>query len=169
MARREPLSAAMLTLAELTSRHAQPGRVTWIGVRPARRAPMETCGAAEVRLDGLDGDRRTRPGKRAVTLVQAEHLPVIAALAGLEQLEPALLRRNVAVAGLNLAGLKGRRFRLGTATLRGTGPCAPCARMEAALGHGGYAAMRGHGGLCAEVLEPGRVALDDAVIPLDGA
>jgi MOSC domain-containing protein YiiM len=40
--------------------------------------------------------------------------------------------------------------------------------MEEALGHGGYAAMRGHGGLCAEVVEPGFVRLDDAVMPLDG-
>jgi MOSC domain-containing protein YiiM len=157
----------MLTLAALTARYAQPGRVVWIGVRPARRAAMAAVSSAAIGLEGLAGDRRTRPGKRAVTLIQAEHLPAIAALAGLETVDPALLRRNVMVAGLNLAGLKGRAFRLGTAILRGTGPCAPCARMEEALGHGGYAAMRGHGGLCAEVVDPGAVGLGDTVIPLD--
>ena len=158
----------MLTLADLTARHAKPGHVTWIGVRPARRAPPEAVEAAAIRLEGLEGDRRARPGKRALTLIQAEHLPVIAALAGLDHVDPAMLRRNVAVGGLNLAGLKGRFFRLGTAILRGTGPCAPCARMEEALGHGGYAAMRGHGGLCAEVVEPGTVRRGDTVMPLDG-
>jgi MOSC domain-containing protein YiiM len=158
----------MLTLAELTARHARPGHVSWIGIRPARRAPVEAVEAATIRLEGLEGDRRTQPGKRAVTLIQAEHLPVIAALAGLDNVDPSALRRNVVVGGLNLAGLKGRLFRLGMAILRGTGPCAPCARMEEALGHGGYAAMRGHGGLCAEVVEPGFVRLDDAVMPLDG-
>ena len=110
---------------------------------------------------------RARPGKRAVTLVQWEHLPAIAALAGLDHLDPGLLRRNIAVAGFNLSGLRGREFRLGTATLMGTGACAPCSRMEAALGQGGYAAMRGHGGITAEVLAPGNVTLGDILEPLD--
>lgn len=155
----------MLTLAEVTARHAQPGRVTWIGLRPARGAPVVAVEAAEITAAGLAGDRRTRTGPRAVTLLQAEHLAVIAALAGLDAVDPAVLRRNVVVAGLNLLGLRDRRFRLGTALLLGTGPCAPCTRMEAALGHGGYAAMRGHGGLTAAVLEAGRVAIGDAVVP----
>lgn len=155
------------SLADLVNGWAQPGVVTWLGVRPARLAPVVAIAAAEIGAAGLAGDRRERPGKRAVTLLQAEHLPVIAALCGRGSVEPELLRRNVVVAGINLLGLRARRFRLGGAVLEGTGLCAPCSRMEAALGRGGYAAVRGHGGVCAAVVEPGRVAVGDALTPLD--
>jgi MOSC domain-containing protein YiiM len=155
------------SLASLVNGWARTGAVVWLGVRPARRVAMEAVDAAEIGPAGLAGDHRTEPGKRAVTLLQAEHLPVIAALAALGSVDPALLRRNVVVAGINLLGLRARRFRLGTAVLEGTGPCAPCSRMEEALGRGGYAAVRGHGGICAQVIASGRAARGDALTPLD--
>ncbi|MEM9139946.1 MAG: MOSC domain-containing protein [Pseudomonadota bacterium] len=156
-------------LATLTSTHARPGTVQWIGVRPARRVPVRRVGAAEITLHGLADDRRERPGKRAVTLIQWEHLAVIAALVGRDEIDPALLRRNVAIAGANLLGLRKTRFRLGEAVLQGTGLCAPCSRMEDALGSGGYTAVRGHGGITAEVLEPGRISEGDLLAPVDAA
>lgn len=162
-----PPGAEATPLGRLIARNAQAGRVVWIGLRPARRAPMRAVEAAAVALRGLEGDRRESPGKRAVTLIQAEHLPVIAAFLGRETLPPELLRRNIVVAGLNLLGLRGRRFRLGSAVLEGSGLCAPCSRMEETLGFGGYAAVRGHGGITASVVEPGRVAPGDAVAPLE--
>ena len=106
---------------------------------------------------------------RAVTLIQAEHLPAIAALAGLDRVDPADLRRNLAVSGINLAALRGQRFRVGSAVLKGVENCAPCSRMEEVLGRGGYNAMRGHGGITAIVLEEGDVSLGDAVEALPGA
>ncbi len=95
-------------------------------------------------------------------MIQAEHLPVIAALAGLKILQPAQLRRNFAVSGINLAALRKAKLQIGSAVLRVTGPCPACSRMEEVLGHGGYNEMRGHGGCYAEVVEPGRVALGDS-------
>ncbi|KIC19377.1 MULTISPECIES: MOSC domain-containing protein [unclassified Leisingera] len=148
--------------AEMLKRHAAPGRVAWIGVRPGRREEVLTPDSSELGSAGFTGDH-AKAGKRAVTLIQAEHLPVIAALAGLETVTPAQLRRNLVISGINLAALRKASLRVGSAVLRVTGPCPPCSRMEEVLGHGGYNAMRGHGGWYAEVLEPGRVALGDRV------
>ncbi|PRY95259.1 MOSC domain-containing protein [Hasllibacter halocynthiae] len=151
------------TLAELTSAFPRAGRVEAILLRPERRAEPIRADAATLREDGLEGDH-ARPGKRAVTLIQAEHLPVISALAGREA-TPEALRRNLVVAGLNLAACRGRRLRVGGSVVTITGPCAPCSRMEEALGEGGYNAVRGHGGWYAEVDAPGRIAVGDAVLP----
>jgi hypothetical protein len=101
------------TIADLTARFPRPGTVTWIGIRPERKAPLVPASSVEITPHGLAGDHRNRPGKRAVTLIQAEHLSVIASLAGFETLDPALLRRNIVVSGINLVALRNRTFRIG--------------------------------------------------------
>jgi MOSC domain-containing protein YiiM len=153
------------TLREMMGRHAQAGRIAWIGLRPGRRAAMIAVPSAEIGPGGLDGDHG-RPGKRAVTLVQGEHLRAIGAYLGHGPVAAETLRRNIVVEGLNLAALNGWTVAAGGAVLRITGICAPCSRMEEALGHGGYNAVRGHGGWCADVAAPGRVAVGDRVAPL---
>lgn len=150
-------------LEDLLARFPRQGRVAWIGVRPMRRADVKALQRAQITENGIEGDHRNQPGKRAVTLIQAEHLTAIAALVGATDIDPALLRRNIVVSGINLLALRKRRFRIGTAVLEGTGPCAPCSRMEEALGPGGYNAVRGHGGITAQVIEPGAIAIGDAV------
>jgi MOSC domain-containing protein YiiM len=142
-------------MAELTARFPRPGRLEWIGLRPARREPVEAVAEAEIGEHGLLGDHAPG-GRRAVTLIQAEHLAVVAALTG-APVSPDALRRNLVVSGLNLAALRHRRLRIGAATVEITGPCPPCSRMEEALGTGGYNAVRGHGGWYAAVV--GRGAL----------
>jgi MOSC domain-containing protein YiiM len=153
------------TLRQLMARHAGAGRLEWIGLRPAREVPVAEVERVLARAGhGLDGDRyASRDGKRQVTIVQAEHLPVIAMLVRRDALAPALLRRNLVVSGISVLALKNQRFRIGAALFEGTGPCEPCSKMEAALGAGGYNAMRGHGGICARVLADGEIALGDAV------
>ena len=152
-------------LYRLMSAFPRAGTVRWIGLRPKRDVPMRAVETVDaVAGAGLVGDRYAGGnGKRGITLIQAEHLPAIAALAGLERVAPATLRRNVLVSGIPLIALKGRRFRIGGAVFEGTDPCDPCSRMEAALGPGGYNAMRGHGGLCARILEGGRFGVGDAL------
>lgn len=154
----------METLATLTARHARNGHVDWIGLRPVRLGNIAAVDVAQLSEAGLEGDH-ARPGKRALTLIQAEHLSVIAALAGVEGLAPETLRRNLVVSRLNLQALRGKRLWIGDALVEITTPCAPCSRMEAALGPGGYNAMRGHGGWCATVLETGLIRVGDAVRP----
>ena len=156
-------------LGELMARFPRPGRVEWLGVRPAREAPVESREWVEaVAVYGLVGDRYAGGrGKRGVTLLLAEHRQAIAALAGLSAVEPEWLRRNVVVSGVPVIAFKARRFRIGEVLLEGTGPCDPCSKMEAALGPGGYNAMRGHGGLCARIVEGGRMRLGDAVVAVD--
>ena len=158
-------------LGKLMANLPRAGRLDWIGVRPRRDVAMRALDDVVAQAGGgLSGDRYTGgSGKRGVTLIQAEHLPVIAALAGLDAVPPALLRRNLVVSGLPLVALKGRRFRIGEVVLEGTDSCDPCSRMEAALGPGGYNAMRGHGGLCARIVEGGRFAIGDAVVPIADA
>ena len=144
----------------------QRGRVRWIGVRPARNQAMIELERVElVAGSGLAGDRFSAgaDNPRQVTLIQYEHLAVIAACVGRDSVPPALLRRNITVSGINLLALKDKRFRLGSALLEFSGLCHPCSKMEGALGAGGYNALRGHGGITARVLESGAVMLGDAV------
>ncbi|MFD0738706.1 MOSC domain-containing protein [Lysobacter koreensis] len=152
-------------LGQLMATLPQVGRVEWIGLRPQRGVQMDEVDAATaVTGAGLVGDRyKGGSGKRGVTLIQAEHLPVIAALAGREPMPASLFRRNLVVSGVPLVALKGRRFRVGEVLLEGTDPCDPCSLMEKAIGAGGYNAMRGHGGLCARIVEGGTLRVGDAV------
>jgi MOSC domain-containing protein YiiM len=155
-------------LDSLLARFPRAGSVEWIGLRPRYRAPVEAMQIAHaVAGFGLTGDHSAirGGGKRQVTLIQAEHLTAMAAMLRRDAIDPALLRRNIVVAGINLLALRDREFRIGNAVLLGTGPCAPCSRMEEALGHGGLSAMRGHGGITAIVVASGSIHLGDAVEP----
>jgi MOSC domain-containing protein YiiM len=157
------------SLASLFAAPVRPGKITWIGLRPARRTPPAVVDTAlAVPGQGLEGDRYAsrNGGKRQVTLIQAEHLAAIASYLGVERIDPALLRRNIVTQGINLLALKGKRFRIGAAVFAYSGECHPCSRMEEHLGTGGYNAVRGHGGITAQVLEGGEIHTGDAIAAL---
>lgn len=153
-------------LEKLVATFPHRGRVEWIGIRPERRAPLISRESVEAVAGlGLSGDHyatRTN-GKRQVTLIQAEHLEVVAQLLGITGVAAESVRRNIVVSGINLLALRQRRFSVGSVLLEGAGPCAPCSRMEEVLGPGGYNAMRGHGGIVCRVLDGGEIRLGDAV------
>jgi MOSC domain-containing protein YiiM len=144
------------------------GRLEWIGLRPGHRKPIQAVTQVEAFAgQGLIGDRAgARPGsKRQVTLIQAEHLPIIATFIGSLEVRPELLRRNLVISGINLCALVNKQFSVGQVLLAGTGYCHPCARMEEAPGTGGYNAMRGHGGFTAQILISGEIRVGDTVRP----
>jgi MOSC domain-containing protein YiiM len=160
-----PLAPAS-PLRSLLDRFPRPGRLEWIGLRPARLAPPRPVDAVEALAGrGLAGDRYAggAGGRRQVTLIQREHLAVIGALLGGGAVDPALLRRNLVVSGINLLALHDRLFEIGGVVFEGAGVCEPCSRMEAALGAGGCNAMRGHGGIVARVIAGGVLRVGDAV------
>lgn len=157
----------MQTIAELKSQFIQSGTVDWIGISAERNSDIQVVQSVEVRMPtGIVGDHHAMRGnsKRQVTLIQAEHLDVVASLLGWESVGPELVRRNVVVRGINLLALRDREFVIGTVILRGSGLCVPCSRMERNLGRGGYNAMRGHGGINAVVVQAGLMAVGDAVV-----
>ena len=160
----------MSSLRDLLGTLPQRGRVEWIGVRPSRTEPMHIIEAAQLEVGGgIVGDRfsGTAESKRQVTLIQAEHLKVMATLLGCETVDAALLRRNIVVSGINLLALQRARFAVGEVVLEGTGQCHPCSRMEGALGAGGFNAMRGHGGVTARIVKAGQIRVGDAVFLIE--
>ena len=165
-------------LRELVSQWPHAGRLEAIVLRPARGQPARPVPQAVALAGrGLEGDRSAAKamavpggGKRQVTLIQAEHLPLLARWTGRDTVDATLLRRNLVVAGLNLLSARSPfanqtvHLHLGDeVVLELTGPCDPCSKMEAVLGTGGYNALRGHGGLTARVLHGGLLRVGDAV------
>ena len=157
----------MPSLRERLADVPQRGRLIWIGVRPGHGAPMvaldEATAIAERGL-ALDRVAGAGGGRRQVTLVQAEHLPIVAGFLGRAAIEPTEVRRNLVVAGINLTSLNNLRFAIGDdVILIGTGPCAPCAKLDDLIAPGAFQAMRGHGGLTARVERGGTIRLGDTV------
>ena len=155
------------TLANLRSTSTQSGKLVWIGIRPARHEAMIVPSSARLITDsGIESDHSaTQTGKkRQITLIQSEHLPVIATLTNKTLINPKQLRRNLVIAGINVLSLKDQIFTIGNCILEGTGPCHPCSRMEETLGTGGYNAMRGHGGITEKVIAGGIVSIEDEVL-----
>jgi MOSC domain-containing protein YiiM len=152
----------------LFDNYVKNGSIEWIGIRTASNIPMKILETAIILPTGIEGDRASKNSplnKRQVTIIQKEHLDAVATFLNLEKLDPALLRRNIVVKGINLYSLKNRKFKLGEAVLEMTGFCYPCGKMEKKLGKGGFNAMRGHGGITCKVLSPGEIKVGDFLVP----
>ena len=145
-------------MRKLVDQGCQTGRVERIVVRPVRRDPAQEVGSWTL---GAGQDHGKNP-KRAVTLIQSEHIETIQSIVG-KTFDYSLLRRNILTSGINLMALEGRRFRVGEVILEATECCDPCARMEELLGVGGYVSMLGMGGLCAKIISEGTIHTGDEI------
>jgi MOSC domain-containing protein YiiM len=149
------------------ARDLPPGELCWIGLRPQRRAEVQAVARCRALAGlGLEGDHRAdkTPGSgRQVTVISAEFIRQTAHFLGRDGIDPALLRRNLVVSGINLNALRHQCFTIGDVLLEAGALCHPCSRMEQALGPGAVAAMLGHGGLCCRILRGGELRLGDAV------
>ncbi|TKX75522.1 MOSC domain-containing protein [Halorubrum sp. GN11_10-6_MGM] len=150
---------------------AGPGAVDALVTAPESGAPPVRRDAVAIRPDGVEGDRyRSGDGHFqldgcAVTLVAAEALDAVREETGIDVRE-GRHRRNVVVDGFGagMDALLGATVAVGDALLRPTRRRPPCARVEELAGEGGLAsALRNRGGLCCDVVEPGRVAVGDPV------
>ncbi len=156
----------MPTVNELLQTLPQIGTLDWIGIRPARNIEMEVREQAYLEPGkGITEDRFKGKlnSKRQVTIIQKEHLAVIAGLLHVNLISATLLRRNLVFSGINVLALKDQYFCVGDVILKGTGLCHPCSKMEKVFGSGGYNAIRGHGGITAKVITSGHIYLFDEV------
>ena len=135
-------------------------------------APVERVRALAGR--GLEGeyhfvaDGDAEPGA-AITLIAEEALDGLRADTGID-LTHAASRRNVLTRGIDLNALVGRRFRVGAVECQGIELCEPC--LNLARMNDNFGVLRGlvhRGGLRADVLSDGEIALGDPIAPGDSA
>jgi len=132
------------------------------GVRGDLPEPVERVRATAGH--GLDGDYHAGvDGNVALTLIAEEALDGLLADTGLD-VSHAETRRNVLTRGVDLNALVGRRFRVGDVECEGVELCEPCRRLTRLVGE--FGVLRGlvhRGGLRADVLTDGEIAVGDAI------
>lgn len=176
----QPIEVSVLAPLELppmapVDRDPGTGRVEAIAVAAEAEAPMVGMKrVTAVAGAGLVGDRyvdgrgtfsRRGGGGRDLTLIEVE------ALAELSErgvaLDPLDARRNLVVAGIDLDALIGRRFRVGEVECRGARRCEPCAHLERLTSPGALRGLVHRGGLRADLLSSGEIAVGDEISALE--
>jgi len=135
------------------------GVVEGINIGPSHAlAPVDFVRA--VAGCGLEGDRHFRAeGQRpggAITLVEAEALDDVG-LAGAQS------RRQVVVRGVRLNDLVGKRFLVGSVECLGVELCEPCLHLEQLTRPGMIDDLTHRGGLNADILTTGTIAVGDEI------
>ncbi|MDP8950935.1 MAG: MOSC domain-containing protein [Actinomycetota bacterium] len=142
-----------------------------IYITPEGSAAMERV--EEVRTIegcGIEGDRYcegtgfwTRYGDVCeVTLIEAEDLDYIQNELGIG-VKNGEHRRNIITSGIRLGDLRRKRFRIGEAVLEYDRPRPPCRHVQDLSEPGMTRALKGRGGICARVVEGGRIRAEDAI------
>ena len=145
------------------------GRLERLWIKRFHRGPMDAVERATLRAGrGLVGNA-DQGGRRQVTIIARRRWDgVNEALA--DDVDPALRRANLLVAGIDLDRTRGRTLRVGSCRLLIRGETRPCEQMDAARpGLRGALQPAWAGGAFAEVLDNGEIAVGDAVAWADPA
>lgn len=145
------------------------GRVEQINIGPERELPAPVERVRALAGKGLEGNRYfydEAPPGRALTLIAAEALEAFQTETGIPLLA-AESRRNVLTRGIDLNALVGRRFRVGEVECLGTELCEPCGHLESVTYPGVVKGMVHRGGLNADILTDGEIAVGDPVTAAD--
>lgn len=145
----------------------QTGSVVSIHVAPEAGAPASSLQRVRaIPGSGLEGDRHTTgkgtfpsgPPGSALTLIEAEVC---------ESFDPPLTpgehRRNLVTRGIDLNALVGHEFTIGGVQCRGMRLCEPCTVVEGYATRPVLRALVHRGGLRADILSEGEIAVGDRV------
>ncbi len=148
------------------------GWVYAIYIAEAAGARMQSQERATAKAGhGLEGDRyclnvgsfsRWPDSGRAVTFVAREVIDAVNAQFGID-LTGGRTRRNIVTDQVDLPLLNGRKFRIGGALFRGSRVAAPCKYLERLTEPRVFEALKGRGGLRADILESGEIQVGDSI------
>jgi MOSC domain-containing protein YiiM len=140
-----------------------PGSVERIHIAGVESELPTPVDSVEVTEDGVVGDRYDKA--RDLTLIEAEALEGLLEDTGIE-LSPAEVRRQVLTRGIRLNDLVGERFTVGEVECVGQELCEPCNHLQGLTYPGVLRGLVHRGGLRADVVSGGRIAVGDSVAPL---
>ena len=132
---------------------------------PLVEVPRIECVAGR----GIRGDRfydYRDSYKGQITFFSFEVFEKLALHFGLTDKSPGAARRNVIMSGVELNDLIGEEFSIQGVRLRGTAHCKPCYWMDHAIAPGAEEFLQGNGGLRAQILSDGVIAVGDAQLVL---
>ena len=152
--------------------------VEGIYIAPEPEAPTRSVDTVQaVAGRGLEGDRYyagdgtysdvPEPG-RDITLIEAEAIEGLARDDGID-LAAGEARRNVVTRGIGLNELVGRRFLVGPVECVGRELCDPCSHLQKLTRPGVLKGLATRGGLRADIVSGGRIAVGDEVRDLGAA
>ena len=136
--------------------HGQPA-----GTHPAIEVPEIECVAGR----GVRGDRFfdfKDKYKGQITFFSSEVYAALCDSLKVPDKPPAVFRRNVITAGVDLNALVGKEFEVQGIRFRGTEHCAPCYWMDQAFAPGAEELLKGRGGLRAVILTDGNLRTQSA-------
>ena len=118
---------------------------------------------------GIRGDRYydyREDYKGQITFFSSEVFESLVRNLGLTSKSPGVLRRNVIVSGVDLNKLIGEEFVIQGVRFRGTGHCKPCYWLNEAFAAGTECFLERNGGLRAQILTDGSIAVGDAELSI---